>query len=417
MEYVATLGPYSVPRSVKPHLDIISGVLGLPRLQKRVIKGDPATVVGAESIDPNVIRARYNVSDTLINTFANNSHGVAEFQGQYYDPSDLTEFFSKYVTEGTPYDVVSKVVGDNIDKDPSDEGSLDIQYIMGVAPNATTWFVIIPAMPFWSDLIKWVEYLGNTTGIPWIHSISYGSQGDYPSGDYRERLDAAFQGLGLRGVSIIFASGDSGAGCLDDVTDAPTCQLAPSYPATNLYVTSVGATGFISGNTGPESAVNYPGEFKSGGGFDWLFPRPSYQNAAVTNFLNSAKNLPPSTAFNSSNRATPDVAALGSIHFLVIVGGTVTPIGGTSASSPTFAAVMTLLNQVRLARGDNTLGFLNPWIYQTFAANPTAFFDVTVGNNIWPCCKTGTSGYDCQVGYDPVTGVGTPNYEVLATLV
>lgn len=76
------------------------------------------------------------------------------------------------------------------------------------------------------------------------------------------------------------------------------------------------------------------------------------------------------------------------------------------------SAIVTLLNNLRLKEGKPTLGFLNPWIYQTASKNPTAFFDVTQGNNQYACCP----GFYTAPGYDPVTGVGTPNYEVLRSL-
>jgi len=97
----------------------------------------------------------------------------------------------------------------------------------------------------------------------------------------------------------------------------------------------------------------------------------------------------------------------------VIQSGSVEVVAGTSASTPTFAAVVSLLNQARLKAGKPVLGFLNPWIYQVAASTPTAFFDVTVGSNPDGCCF---KGFPCEVGWDPVTGVGTPNYEVLKTL-
>jgi len=159
--------------------------------------------------------------------------------------------------------------------------------------------------------------------------------------------------------------------------------------------------------------------FGSGGGFSQYFPTAPYQAAAVTAYLNSGVKMPEACAFNASGRATPDVSALGDIHFQVVDGGSVIPVGGTSASAPSFSAVMSLLNDQNLNNGKPVLGFLNTWIYQTAAANPTAFFDVTVGDNITPgCCKSGDEGgFETAPGWDPVSGVGTPNFAVLSTLI
>lgn len=56
---------------------------------------------------------------------------------------------------------------------------LDIQYIMGVAPNVEAWFYSNPSFDFWSDLTAWTAQLNNESNIPWVHSISYGDQGEF----------------------------------------------------------------------------------------------------------------------------------------------------------------------------------------------------------------------------------------------
>jgi len=60
---------------------------------------------------------------------------------------------------------------------------------------------------------------------------------------------------------------------------------------------------------------------------------------------------------------------------------------------------------------------LNPFLYQTAASNPDAFFDVTVGDNIEGCIRGEQSGFKCAAGWDPVTGLDTPNFATLSQLV
>merc|ERR1712025_110099 len=86
--------------------------------------------------------------------------------------------------------------------------------------------------------------------------------------------------------------------------------------------------------------------------------------------------FPPTYSFPPTGRAAPDVAALGE-GFQVIQSGNVLSVGGTSASAPTFAAVVSLLNEYQLQNGRKRLGFLNPWLY----ANPGMFSDVIIGTN------------------------------------
>lgn len=83
-------------------------------------------------------------------------------------------------------------------------------------------------------------------------------------------------------------------------------------------------------------------------------------------------------------------------------------IGGTSASTPVFAAIINRINEERIAAGKSTVGFVNPTLY----AHPGVFNDVTVGTN--PGC--GVEGFRCQPGWDPVTGLGTPNYPKMLNL-
>ena len=111
-------------------------------------------------------------------------------------------------------------------------------------------------------------------------------------------------------------------------------------------------------------------------------------------------------------QAIPDVAAQADL-FRIFLSGEPVSIGGTSAASPTFASIVSLLNSARLSKGLPPLGFLNPLIYALQATDPSVFNDITVGNN--PGC--GTPGFNETEGWDPVTGVGTPNFGKLKDIV
>ncbi|PSR93805.1 hypothetical protein PHLCEN_2v4700 [Hermanssonia centrifuga] len=108
----------------------------------------------------------------------------------------------------------------------------------------------------------------------------------------------------------------------------------------------------------------------------------------------------------------PDVAALADL-FLIFLGGESGLIGGTSAAAPTFAGFVSLLNDARLRSGLPTLGFLNPLIYKIGELAPTGFNDITNGSN--PGC--GTEGFNATKGWDPITGLGTPNFGKLKDIV
>ncbi|KAK0119805.1 Tripeptidyl-peptidase sed1 [Cadophora gregata] len=259
-----------------------------------------------------------------------------------------------------------------------------------------------------------------------VISISYGGgEADLPPA-YQKRQCNEFMKLGLQGVSVVLASGDSGvAGSAGEGGNADGCLgtgqiFAPDFPATCPYITTVGGTTLPPrGNvkSDDETAVT---RFGSGGGFSNIYPRPSYQQAAVSAYLT---NTPPpyksysgvnnmnigagGGVYNKGGRGYPDVSAVGD-NIVIFNKGAPTLIGGTSASAPIFASILNRINEERIAAGKSTIGFVNPTLY----AHPEVLHDITTGNN--PGCNT--NGFTAAKGWDPVTGLGTPNYPAMLKL-
>ncbi|KAI0661166.1 peptidase S8/S53 domain-containing protein, partial [Cubamyces menziesii] len=159
--------------------------------------------------------------------------------------------------------------------------------------------------------------------------------------------------------------------------------------------TSVGGTTSF----GPAVAASL-----SAGGFSQIFARPAYQNASVSAYLQTLGNTN-SGLFNSSGRAYPDIAAQAQ-NFQIFINGQVLNVDGTSAASPTVASIIALVNDAILAGGGQQVGFLNPLLYSSAAR---AMNDITQGSN--PGC--GTNGFPATTGWDPVTGLGTPDFNKL----
>ena len=170
-------------------------------------------------------------------------------------------------------------------------------------------------------------------------------------------------------------------------------------------------------NTDAEIAVT---RFPSGGGFSNIYPIPDYQADAVAGYF--AVSDPPYPFYESVNndsfganggiynrigRGYPDFSAVGD-NVVIFYMGSAVLIGGTSASAPTFASVLNRINEERLAVGKTTVGFVNPTLY----AHPEVLHDITVGSN--PGC--GTDGFAVSTGWDPVTGLGTPDYPKMLEL-
>lgn len=111
--------------------------------------------------------------------------------------------------------------------------------------------------------------------------------------------------------------------------------------------------------------------------------------------------------FNAAGRGIPDVSANG-VNFLVFNQGAQTQSFGTSLAAPLWAAIITLINEERTAVGKGPVGFINPVLYE----NAAALHDITKGSN--PGCFT--DGFEAVEGWDPVTGLGTPDFPSLLKL-
>jgi subtilase family serine protease len=213
------------------------------------------------------------------------------------------------------------------------------------------------------------------------------------------RLHAALQQAADRHVTVVTSSGDTGV--ISD--NGPPVQV--SLPASDPLVLGVGGTALnastFTGAYHGEMAWNADTD-ASGGGYSSLFPRPAYQDGVPR---------------IGQMRGVPDVAAdadASTAMALLFSGGVLYPAQGTSAATPLWAAVIALADQ----DAGHHLGFVNPAIY-AIARSPAyhrAFHDVVTGDNsvLWP---TGVFvGYEAGPGWDPVTGWGSPNAQVLVPL-
>jgi len=405
---VVRAGEYWLPSEVDDAVAAVYGMHGLP-LPPRVALDSPNSSAGQPAtVTPAVLEETYNVSGVVASGSTKNRQAVAEFQGQTMQPADLAQFFKQYVSSSKA-DTIYKFEGDKGVGMAGVEASLDVDYIMGVAPGVLTEFWYQKGMDFCGDLANWTSTIISTPQPPLVHSVSYGWQGDLNgigcSKAHTDDVDTNLAKLASMGITIILASGDSGSGYQRQFLQKP--KLWPSWPASSQWVTAVGATRFIDQKVGQLEMAS--DQFGSGGGFSTMFDAFDQQKDAVAQYLKIAKDLPPTGSYPPGGRATPDVSVLGE-GFQVVASGHVSPVGGTSASAPTFAGLVSLLNEARIKAGKPAMGYLNPFLYQ----NADAFRDVTVGTN---AIGRGTGpikyGFTCAPGWDPATGLGTPNFSKL----
>lgn len=438
-------GTMSLPDSFTPLVDFASGISNFPIPKPKVsfpfahsADPDQATQV----IIPQSIYQIYGVPANQVPASQRSmSQGVIEFEDENFNNTDLVQYGN---ITGTPVRPVQgdQVIGANNQLQPGVESSLDIQIMAGVSLEPSTWFYIQDPVDWLYEFVN--DFFNNAT-VPRIVSISYGwwemDQCRWDQGgtycqtigvdnlEYVRRINWGFAKIASRGVSIIVASGDSGANGRTD-EDCSIKQLRPAFPSSSPWVTSVGGTEIanatfnlpnppaicgsqyscVGGGYEQAVSINISG-YASGGGFSNISARPDWQWDAVAAYFNSSVTFPPASYYNGMGRGAPDISAIGH-NALIVISGSPFPVSGTSQSAPTAAAIFGLLQQFWYARTGGPFGFLNPLIYGVWAMDPTSFIDITIGDN--RCtesgCRASCTGFYCTTGWDAVTGLGSPNY-------
>jgi tripeptidyl-peptidase-1 len=438
---------YSVPVELREHIDMIQPTTRFGQIKpefSQIIDKDYTSAQMAtaavnqtcnNAITPQCLKELYNFADYKADPNATTRLGVTGYLEQYARFKDLAQFLKSYApwATGTNFTWTS-VNGGSLDQratNDSVEANLDIQYTLPlVAPGGvTTNFYSTPGRgPLIPDLdqpnpednqnepyLDFFTYMTNLPDdkLPHVLSTSYGEDEQSVPAEYAKKVCDMIGQLGARGVSVLFSSGDTGVGSACQTNDGKNItRFLPIFPAACPYVTSVGGTYHIA----PEEAIYF-----SSGGFSDLWPRPSYQDQAISNYLKKLGSRWQGL-YNPAGRGFPDVAAQGN-RFRVVDKGTEISVGGTSASAPTFAAVVALLNNARIAAGKPSLGFLNPWIY---SQGYKGLNDITTGGSTGCTGRDMYSGlptpyvpyasWNATEGWDPVTGYGTPDFGKLVKL-
>jgi subtilase family serine protease len=343
---------------------------------------------------------------------------------------DMAAFDDVFHLPAAPMRVVSTLAGAGSPWLAFGEEVLDVEVVHALAPDANLVILLLPSTSLDNTpnaVAAAAAELRLGPALGGVMSISAAGQigGEHcVSRAQAGSLNAALQATISRGMTVVAASGDIGAAAYQCDLYSALTGTPPDNPAKGVlllasdpYVLSAGGTALTASHTGAwisETAWglasgnpgNAGGSFQaSGGGFSQLFARPAYQ-AGIPGI--------------GATRGVPDVSADASDHTGVAVifsNGTQDMIqshGGTSASAPIWAALIALADQ----DAGRHLGFINPAIYQ-IARSPRyhqAFHDITAGNNTVQFPPTTITGYQAAPGWDPVTGWGSPNAQVLIPL-
>lgn len=197
---------------------------------------------GPPAVTPEVLKNLYNATgfDIPLPGSSMGSEGVAEWQWETFNRGDLSAFEKRNkLPEQQPRNVSGQRIGF-----ARAEGTLDVQYIIAMSSVQTHQdgseipcdYWLSPGLGF--DVLAWVSHVQRNEASPLVWSVSYGEALEAVKPAYAKRLNVEFQKLATLGVTVIFASGDSGVYSRTGGFD----KFQPSFPACLPAVTAVGAT-------------------------------------------------------------------------------------------------------------------------------------------------------------------------------
>jgi subtilase family serine protease len=447
-EHIANASDISIPEALAP---VVVGVASLhdfgPRPQHHVIAPLTDFNGGVHGMSPYDFAAIYDVSPLWTAGYDGTGQSIAIPGESDIAASDVTNFRAQF---GLPANNPTVVVNG---KDPGfvpgdqTESTLDVEWAGAVAKGASIKFVTSASTNASDGVTLSSQYIVQHSTAP-VMSLSYGAC-EAEMGSANSFFGSLWAQAAAEGIAVFVANGDSGSAGCDvpystassgaDNTQPASQGFAINGLASTPYDAAVGGTEFndtaspstywdSSNSTQLASAKGYIPEiawnesswvlgsqsnslYAGGGGQSIVWTRQSWQTGA---------GVPSGTA-----RLTPDVSLTAAGHdgYVIELGGSLYLVGGTSASTPSFAGLMAIVNQYTHSTNGNPNGKL----YALAAALPSAFHDVTGGTNAVPCAggspncsasapNVGTiKGYTAGAGYDLATGLGSVDANVLVT--
>jgi subtilase family serine protease len=325
---------------------------------------------------------------------------IATYAG--YDAANITTFDQRFnLPTGNVTKVAVKASGRTGAplgvQNGEDESELDIEMSQATAPQAH--ILVYEAPPTDPGSLALFTRIVNDNKAQVI-STSWGGAEIYWPASQINSMDQLFQEASAQGQAVFAPSGDNGAFDAAGTGPGTDTQLAVDFPASDPWVTSIGGTtlqtsGLVYGSESAWSDDSDPTlPTGTGGGLSTLFARPSYQaGPGVSNSDSNGMRQIPDVAADADTNTGYAIYAIGrsnQSHW--------GEYGGTSASTPLWAAFAALVNQSLGRRA----GFLNPTIYQLAQKAATLprqpFHDVTSGTNLY---------YSATPGWDYTTGWGS----------
>jgi subtilase family serine protease len=358
------------------------------------------------------LAAAYSISGLYKKGHLGAGTRIALFELDSWQASDITSFQKCYKTKVSLSTV--KVDGGAGSGPGGGEATLDIETAIALAPKSKLTVYDAPGSNYAKSAVDEYTKIFDSDSAQ-ILSVSYGLCESYVkslSPGLIASENTLFEQAATEGISVFVASGDTGSEGCNRVDKSKA--LAVLDPASQPFVTSVGGTDLSSVGPPPKERVwneSAKAEGAGGGGISSVWPMPPWQSGPGV--ISTRSSGTPCAAATGDCREVPDVAASSDpAHgYIIRWRGAWRAIGGTSAATPLWAAMM-----ADIESGTSPVqraGFLNPLLYATAAAGKGSFHDITAGNNDY----TGSHDklYPATAGYDMASGLGSPVATKLAS--
>lgn len=398
LKYYFHNGVMEIPQEIEHLVEAITGINKAPIKEKRIfprqIDVENAILEGT-AVPPRDFERLYNFPKGLDGS--GECLGILSLGGGY-EEEILKKYFKK---QGIAMPDISWVSVDGGKNNPGKNLEYDYEVYMDVeiaaclAPGAK--IVVYFAKNQSSNILKaFRRAIHDHINKPSVISMSWGTLEENFSRRDANALNNALKEAASLNITLLCSSGDLGSSGKAN-QEGENVQL----PAASPYILAVGGSQpHIEDNVILHEDVwkqdqEMAGQLfhgSSGGGFSEVFPMPSYQSTVF-----------PIKFAQTKKRGIPDVSANASTlpGILLAVGNTQQISMGTSASTPLWAALIIRINQRMTELGLPHVGFIHPFIYMDEFRS--LFNQVIDGDN---------GKYEATAGWDPCTGLGTPNGEI-----
>lgn len=304
--------------------------------------------------------------------------------GGGYETSDLNAYWSYLKLNPIPnvYPISVNGAKNSPGQDADAEVVLDIEIIGAICPNSNIYVYFAPNtnQGFYNAISAAINNVSDPVSVI---SISWGGPENLWSSSTLTAFNSLFQTAASKGITVCVASGDNGS------SDGESTGSHVDFPSSSPWVLACGGTrltcpsGSYANSTTKEIVWGtVTGNGATGGGYSTVFAKPSYQ----------------STVNSKTTRGVPDVCGVADPEtgWLIYLDGQYTVIGGTSAVAPMWAAYLA---------SNNYKQFFNTALYSLYKSNKNIVHDIVTGND---------GAYSAAVGWDPASGLGSPNGQLLS---